>query len=339
MRTKLIIKLLLFAACTAIAVAHVAHADDAPSDSENLNYFAISTLNPLPAPNGPVAIGNYGHGCLLGGQAIQSPGLWELMHPSRHRYFGHPDMQSFLQYLADKNGRLAVGDIAQPAGGPTPSDHVAHTNGLDVDIRYEILPKKKKYSQDDLEKHEAVVVAVNQPRESKGQYHLESHMISGMWNDTLSKLLKTAAEYPRTDRIFVSPPIKKEMCAIFGKSGNYPSWLLKIRPWFEHDDHFHVRLKCPDNSPACEKQAPPPVQAGDATKVGCAGKDIDWWTSQKTKDSYLADWIKESQHPEPPSLSPKWLKAMDKLPDACKQVLNKIIAQTKATAARTTAAE
>ena len=43
-----------------------------------------------------------------------------------------------------------------------------------------------------------------------------------------------------------------------------------MRPYWEHDYHFHVRIKCPDDSPTCKHQDP--VPAGD----GC-GKDLDWW--------------------------------------------------------------
>ena len=44
----------------------------------------------------------------------------------------------------------------------------------------------------------------------------------------------------------------------------------KIRPWYGHDDHFHVRLDCPEGATLCEPQeAAPP---GD----GC-GDDLAWW--------------------------------------------------------------
>ena len=49
----------------------------------------------------------------------------------------------------------------------------------------------------------------------------------------------------------------------------------KVRPWYGHDDHIHVRLKCPANSPHCRKQ--PPVPGGD----GCGDKDLAFWFSDK----------------------------------------------------------
>jgi penicillin-insensitive murein endopeptidase len=51
--------------------------------------------------------------------------------------------------------------------------------------------------------------------------------------------------------------------------------LRKIRPWWSHDAHFHVRLRCPPDSPDCRSQKPPPP--GD----GC--------------DASLSKWVKDLQ--------------------------------------------
>ena len=48
------------------------------------------------------------------------------------------------------------------------------------------------------------------------------------------------------------------------------SWFRVIRPWYGHDDHFHVRLNCPAGETNCVSQAPPPE--GD----GC-GVELAWW--------------------------------------------------------------
>jgi penicillin-insensitive murein endopeptidase len=46
--------------------------------------------------------------------------------------------------------------------------------------------------------------------------------------------------------------------------------LAKVRPYWGHFYHFHVRIGCPADSPGCTKQAPIP---GDD---GC-GKELDDW--------------------------------------------------------------
>ncbi|MEJ2118078.1 MAG: penicillin-insensitive murein endopeptidase, partial [Alphaproteobacteria bacterium] len=47
-------------------------------------------------------------------------------------------------------------------------------------------------------------------------------------------------------------------------------WLAKVRPYWGHFYHFHVRLRCPPGMSGCKNQ--PPVQSGD----GC-GKDLVKW--------------------------------------------------------------
>jgi penicillin-insensitive murein DD-endopeptidase len=56
------------------------------------------------------------------------------------------------------------------------------------------------------------------------------------------------------------------------------AWLGRLRPWWGHQDHFHVRLRCPATSADCTAQ--PPLGGGD----GCDAS-LNWWFSsdaQKT---------------------------------------------------------
>ena len=80
--------------------------------------------------------------------------------------------------------------------------------------------------------------------------------------------------------------------------------MSKVRPYYGHDYHFHVRIKCPAGSDNCEAQQEP--AAGD----GC-GKELDWWFS----DAVL--------HPKPPKVPPKPKPPMTlaQLPDACRQIV------------------
>jgi penicillin-insensitive murein endopeptidase len=58
------------------------------------------------------------------------------------------------------------------------------------------------------------------------------------------------------------------------------AWLRKVRPWWGHDEHMHVRLRCPSGSPECDNQAALPE--GD----GC--DRLGWW------------FAKRKRQPEPP---------------------------------------
>ena len=75
--------------------------------------------------------------------------------------------------------------------------------------------------------------------------------------------------------------------------------MKKIRPWWGHDDHFHVRLKCPEGNSECISQSPIPEGNGcDAT--------LDWWFSEEAK----LDGRKFQAKSLPPQL-----------PEACRNVL------------------
>jgi len=83
------------------------------------------------------------------------------------------------------------------------------------------------------------------------------------------------------------------------------SWLRKVRPWYGHHYHFHVRLKCPDNARGCVNQDPPP--AGD----GCADAQ---------------DWVNNILNPPPPDPDapkpkPRRELTMNDLPGQCVAVL------------------
>jgi penicillin-insensitive murein endopeptidase len=87
------------------------------------------------------------------------------------------------------------------------------------------------------------------------------------WTPQHRRLLEAFAREPQVARIFVNPAIKRELCH---EAGPDRGWLTKIRPWWGHNYHFHIRLFCPPGQPGCRDQAPPPP--GD----GC-GKELDWW--------------------------------------------------------------
>jgi penicillin-insensitive murein DD-endopeptidase len=102
------------------------------------------------------------------------------------------------------------------------------------------------------------------------------------------------------ERVFVNPAIKRALCR---EGGPERAWMAKIRPWWGHNYHFHVRLSCPSGSPQCRGQGPPPP--GD----GC-GKELDWWFTD------------EVLHPKPkPPQPPKPALTMANLPPACRTVL------------------
>jgi len=81
-------------------------------------------------------------------------------------------------------------------------------------------------------------------------------------------MIRRAAQDRRVERIFVAPGIKRKLCETAAGDRN---WLFRVRPYYGHDDHIHVRLGCPRGTPCKAQAAPPP---GD----GC-GADLAYWYS------------------------------------------------------------
>ncbi len=253
----------------------------------------------LPSLGKAMAIGYYPRGCLQGGVELPSTGAnWQVMRLSRNRNWGHPSLVSFLEKFAPLAAKatgwngILVGDMAQPRGGPLPFGHLSHQIGLDVDIWFMPMPSRV-LSDDEREKISAINV-VDADRK---------HINPKTWTPQHIAFIKTAAEQPEVERVLVNAAIKQELCRIEDKKKD--SWISKVRPWYGHDDHIHVRLQCPADSPNCRKQ--PEVPGGE----GC-GKELDAWFSDKVLHP----------RPQPDPAKPAKPLMLTDLPPACKTVLD-----------------
>jgi penicillin-insensitive murein endopeptidase len=189
------------------------------------------------------------------------------MRRSRRRFFGHPLLVRYLQELGaaaaqQKLGVLAIGDVGQARGGPMPYGHRSHQNGLDADIWFWLPRDGRALTATERE-------TINAPSmlAANGRGLNTEH-----WSPRQVDVLRLATEFDAVARIFVNPVIKKALCHQFPGA----VWLRKLRPWWGHDDHFHVRLRCPPDETACQDQDPLP--AGD----GC-GAELAWWFSEEAR--------------------------------------------------------
>ena len=239
------------------------------------------------------SIGNYNAGCISGAVSLPIDGVgYQVMRLSRKRYYGHPNLKQFIEKLgqnADNQnlGSLLIGDLGQPRGGPTLSGHRSHQTGLDVDIWF-LLSTNASSARLSFNERETL----GAPSMLKTQ---SDSIDLTKWSKANEKILELAAQQPEVDRIFVNPSIKRELCTHLANK----DWLKKIRPWWQHEDHFHVRLKCPNGNAFCQGQEPLPV--GNGCDSGLA-----WWFSE------------EAKHPSKPQAPPKPLE----LPKLCNNVLN-----------------
>lgn len=244
------------------------------------------------------AYGGYAKGCLSGAKQLPETGkTWQAMRLSRNRNWGHPATIDFVQDLSRVAARqkgwkgLYVGDISQPRGGPMLTGHRSHQIGLDADIWMK-PPTSLSLSRSQREKISSISM-----RRAKGAY------VNSNWSRAHHNILKAAAKDPRVARIFVFPGAKVQMCK--DARGNR-AWLRKIRPWWGHHYHFHVRLNCPKGTRGCVNQAPPPP--GDGCKAA-------------------QQWVNDILNPPPPNPNAKppvkrRELTMSDLPRSCVGVLN-----------------
>ena len=265
-------------------------------------FSAVKTPTVLAAH----AIGFYAKGCLAGAKALPVDGdAWQAMRLSRNRNWGHPNLIALIEKLAvdarahDGWPGLLVGDISQPRGGPMPSSHASHQVGLDADIWYTPMPNERLSSE-----QREVLAATSMLADDKVSVDPK------IWTDTHVRLLKRAASYPSVERIFVHPAIKKALCDAAAHDGDR-AWLHKVRAYWGHNDHFHLRIACPAGSPSCEHQ--PPLPSDD----GC-GKELTRW---------LALVAPKPPAPKPtrpvPARPPKPEITLDQLPAECRVVLTR----------------
>ncbi|WP_427024791.1 penicillin-insensitive murein endopeptidase [Aureimonas ureilytica] len=243
------------------------------------------------------SIGFYSKGCLAGGMAMPKDGpTWQVMKPSRDRAYAHPAMIRLLQRLSadakrEANWRgLLFGDMAQPRGGPMKDGHASHQIGLDADIYLTEMPTRR------LTPHERDTMPLPSVIDKR-----TNRIDLSRWRPEMMKLIRTAAQEPEVERIFVHPGIKEQLCKTAGRDRG---WLNKVRPMFGHDYHFHVRMECQPGSPNCKPQ--------ESTGSGDGCDKLDWWFNVALR-------------PPPPNAKP-WKKPppifLSALPKACNAVLN-----------------
>jgi penicillin-insensitive murein DD-endopeptidase len=251
---------------------------------------------PQPAALQARSIGFYSKGCLAGAQALPVNGTtWQVMRLSRNRNWGHPALIQTLERLSANGAKvgwpgLLVGDMSQPRGGPMLTGHASHQVGLDSDIWFTPMPSRELTLAEREEMSATMVVAADR-----------KDVDPKVWTPAHAAIIRAAAQDPQVERIFVNPAIKKALCR---QNGGDRTWLTKVRPYWGHDYHFHIRIKCQADSADCKPQDP--VPAGD----GC-GHELDYWFT----DAVL--------HPKPPTTPPKPRPplTMADLPQACRQVL------------------
>ena len=246
------------------------------------------------------SIGFYSRGCLAGGQALPINGpAWQVMRLSRNRNWGHPKLIALLEHLADEaqlfdgwNG-LLVGDISQPRGGPMLTGHASHQIGLDADIWLTPMPNR--------------ILTDRRARERSGRSPWSRTTRRSTARCGPKRMPTSSSARPPSRRSRASSCIRRSRRELCRWATGDRSWLAKVRPYYGHDYHFHIRIGCPGNQAGCKDQSSP----NPADGTGC-GKELAYWLGNKP-------WRKKPAPKTPPKPAPAMtIKA---LPAECRAVV------------------
>ncbi len=209
------------------------------------------------------AVGFYSSGSLIGASnlPLESFAHLKIFRP-RNRGWGTQTLVNTIVNAATAfrkqfpvGDRVQIGDMAAHEGGQLAS-HASHQNGLDADVAY--LKANFKERNPNL----------------IGDHGFEEVFVSGgkvTTNfDTTRNwfLLKEVVLRKNIGRIFVDPKIKQLFCdrnlAVDSKAtlAVRTEVLRRLRPYPNHDDHFHMRIACPSRSGRCVGQEEPPAGSG-----------------------------------------------------------------------------
>lgn len=271
------------------------------SQNTNDTRIAKQVFGNIPGPSAqrPSPVGFYSRGCQAGAMALPETGpTWQAMRLSRNRNWGQPELIDFVQDLSrfaatqpGWNG-LYLGDMSQPRGGPMLTGHASHQVGLDADIWL------KPATAMTLTRQQREDISSDRMDRRDGAY------VTSSWTPQHEAIVRAAASDPRVARIFIFAGAKVEMCK--NATGDR-SWLNKVRPWYGHNYHFHVRLNCPAGSTTCDPQDPPPP--GD----GCA--DAQAWVN-----NIIDPQPAPPPDPDAPKIAPRGELTMASLPGQCAAV-------------------
>lgn len=176
---------------------------------------------------------------------------------SRRHFYGSQGLVELIELASaellhrfPEGERLQVGDLSAERGGKIPG-HSSHQNGLDADLSYFRVNHQDEIDDPSQGFQELFVV----DGKLSANFDLERN-----W-----EFLKILVSSGRINRVFLDGVIKTALCDYALRSD--PSALAvetlrRLRPYPLHEDHMHLRLTCPSESPNCQEQELPPPGSG-----------------------------------------------------------------------------
>lgn len=221
-----------------------------------MKYLTFIFLFSSALAHGSSAIGSYNSGRLLNGVELPSEGAGFMRLFLEHNHgWGTLEMINTLvqtgmtmSELYPGRGRMQVEDISGEYGGRI-EGHGSHQNGLDADITY--------FRVDGVE-HDPMF------GQKYGVSMVVGETISPLFDSQRNwDVVKALHQHGKVQRIFMDQVIKNELCRYARSINDFNVEILRsIRHVDNHQDHMHVRLRCPEDDKQCRSQAEVPGGSG-----------------------------------------------------------------------------
>jgi penicillin-insensitive murein endopeptidase len=194
-----------------------------------------------------LSIGHPNDGSQLRAKRLRPSPHLAILDKSRGRTFGHPSLVLMLQRSARQvaksfpGSKLVVGDLSHEKGGPL-SGHHSHQSGRDADVAF--------YARD--ARGRPIVLDRYVAFDADGRAKDGSGLVFD--DERNYRLIETWVRDARASLtyVFVSRPLKARLVAWGNKHAKNRELFERIAPLFlqpenaePHDDHFHVRVRCP----------------------------------------------------------------------------------------------
>jgi penicillin-insensitive murein endopeptidase len=226
---------------------------------KDMKNFILILSFIAPFAHASTPIGTPNNGSLINSetQEEQGQGFMQLFREKDHIYATR-DLITMLQLAAldmskryPNRDRLQIEDMSARNGGRV-EGHGSHQNGLDVDLGY--------FKLDGVE---------HDPR-TAGTYYAHPMATNGVVSSNFDternwELAKSLHQHGNVQKIFMDQTIKNHLCR-YAKSINelqkHQNVLRSIRHVTNHEDHMHVRLRCPKDARKCRNLPEAPEGTG-----------------------------------------------------------------------------
>lgn len=224
---------------------------------KTLLLILILACTPHLVKAGPIGFNN--EGTLVDAVALPEAGEGYIhMYRESERFWGTSQLIKLIEETAADmeskypgRDRLQIEDLSQKDGGDI-TGHASHENGLDADIGY--------YKTDGIE-HDPTL----KNQKYANPMVVKAKVIPNFDVERNWELMKSLHRHGDVQKIFVDGLLKKSMCNYAKKMGEYSDnklVLRSLRHQANHQDHLHVRLRCPKEAKKCKNLPEMPNEIG-----------------------------------------------------------------------------